>query len=38
MIEPIFEERAKHAVLLVDGVEESADMILPAEIDPRELC
>jgi hypothetical protein len=38
IIEPIFEERAKNSVLLVDGVEEGTDMILPPEIDPRELC
>ena len=36
-VEAIFVERAEHSVLLVDGVEESADMISPGEIDPGEL-
>jgi len=34
VIEAIFEERAKHTVLLVDGVEQSADMTLRTEIAP----
>ena len=36
-VEAIFVERAEHSVLLVDGVEESADMISPGEIDPGEF-
>jgi hypothetical protein len=36
-VEAIFVERAEYSVLLVDGVEESADMISPGEIDTGEL-
>ena len=36
-VEAIFVERAEHSVFLVDGVEESADMISPGEIDSGEL-
>ncbi len=36
-VEAIFEERAKHPMLLVDAVEESANVTLPAEIAPGEL-
>ena len=36
-IETSFVERAKHSVLFVHGVEESADMIAPREIYPSEL-
>jgi hypothetical protein len=36
-VEAIFVERAEHSVLLVDGVEERADMISPSEVDPGEL-
>jgi len=31
-VEAIFEERAKHPVLLVDAVEESANMTVPARL------
>jgi hypothetical protein len=30
-LEAIFDERAKHPVLLVDAVEESADVVVPTE-------
>jgi hypothetical protein len=36
-VETILVERAEHSVLLVDGVEESADMVSPSEVDPGEL-
>jgi hypothetical protein len=36
-VEAIFVERAEHSVLLLDGVEESAHMISPGEIDTGEL-
>jgi hypothetical protein len=36
-LEAIFEERAKHPVLLVDAVEESANVTLPAEMASGEL-
>ena len=36
-VDAILVERAEHSVLLVDGVEERADMISPGEIDPGEL-
>ena len=36
-VEAIFVERAEHSVLLVDGVEESADMISPGETHPGEF-
>src|SRR5258707_7633812 len=36
-VEAIFEERAKHPVLLVDAVEECANVTLPAEIASGEL-
>jgi hypothetical protein len=36
-VEAIFVERAEHSVLLVDGVEESAHMISPGEIDTGQL-
>jgi hypothetical protein len=36
-IETSFVKLAKHPVLLVHVVEESADMILPGEVDPGEL-
>src|SRR5438132_7976342 len=35
--EAIFDERAKHSVLLVGAVEESANVTLPAEIAPGKL-
>src|SRR2546430_14279321 len=35
--EAIFDERAKHSVLLVGAVEESANVTLPAEITPGKL-
>jgi hypothetical protein len=36
-VDAILVERAEHSVLLVDGVEERADMISPGEIDPGEF-
>src|SRR6266567_3396316 len=36
-LEALFDERAKHPVLLVDAVEESANVTLPAEIASGEL-
>jgi hypothetical protein len=36
-LEALFDERAKHSVLLVDAVEESANMTLPAEIASGEM-
>jgi hypothetical protein len=36
-LETSFIKGAKHPVLLIHGVEEGTDMILPCEIDPREL-
>jgi hypothetical protein len=36
-VDAILVERAEHSVLLVDGVEESADMVSPSEVDPGEL-
>jgi hypothetical protein len=36
-VEAIFVKRAEHSVLLVDGVEESAHMVSPGEIDTGEL-
>jgi hypothetical protein len=36
-LEAVFEERAKHPVLLVGAVEESANVMLPAEIATGEL-
>jgi len=36
-VEAIFEERAKHPVLLVDAVEESANVTLPGEIASGKL-
>src|SRR5713226_9319672 len=36
-VDAILVERAEHSVLLVDGVEERADMISPGEIDPSEF-
>jgi hypothetical protein len=36
-VEAIFEERAKHPVLLVDAVEESANMTVPGEIASGKL-
>src|SRR6266568_2188475 len=35
--EAIFDERAKHSVLLVGAVEESANVTLPAKIAPGKL-
>src|SRR5436309_14272127 len=35
--EAIFDERAKHSVLLVGAVDESANVTLPAEIAPGKL-
>src|SRR5882762_4641822 len=36
-LEAIFDERAKHPVLLVDAVEESANVTLPGEIASGKL-
>jgi hypothetical protein len=36
-LEAIFDERAKHPVLLVDAVEESANVTLPSEIASGKL-
>src|SRR5207253_3994564 len=37
LLKAIFDERAKHSVLLVDAVEESANVTLPAENAPGKL-
>jgi hypothetical protein len=39
-VETIFDERAKHSMLLIGAIEESTNMMLPGEISsgkPREL-
>ena len=36
-VDAILVERAEHSVLLVDGVEERANMISPGEIHPGEI-
>jgi hypothetical protein len=36
-VEAILDERAKHAVLLVDAVEERANVTTPAETTPGKL-
>src|SRR5712691_7955452 len=36
-VDAILIERAEHSVLLVDGIEESADMVSPGEIHPGEF-